>query len=167
MLQHVLYQKSVHLTHIIKRIISPNYAQRTVYLLGTELFSLLYKYTMMWSLCSCDRASWAKREERIPTRRNNIDDLLSIPDVDYWLKSRHVSGIFMPIIRRKVHVLLHMGFLLLVLDVAVCGAVVLHCRVWALWRLLLDCSQAATFTVLTPYKRSTTAPQPATSNTTS
>jgi len=61
-------------------------------------------------LCSCDRASWAKREERIPTRCKNIDDLLSIPDVDYWLLSRHVSGIFMPIIRRKDHVLLHMGF---------------------------------------------------------
>ena len=60
------------------------------------------------NLCSCDRASWAKREERIPTRCNNIDDLLSIADIDYSLQSRHVSGIFMPIIRRKDHVLLHM-----------------------------------------------------------
>jgi len=51
-----------------------------------------------------------KREERVPTRCNNIDDLLSIPDVYYWLQSRHVSGIFMPISRRKDHVLLHMGF---------------------------------------------------------
>jgi len=44
----------------------------------------------------------------------------------------------MPIIRRKDHVLLHMGFLLVVLDVAGCGAVVLLCRVWALWRLQLE-----------------------------
>jgi len=63
------------------------------------------------TLCSCDRASWAKREESIPTRCNSIDDLLSIPDVDYWLQSRHVSGIFMPIIRRKEHVLLHMRYI--------------------------------------------------------
>jgi len=26
---------------------------------------------------------WIKREEKIPTRCNNIDDLLSIADVDY------------------------------------------------------------------------------------
>jgi len=63
-----------------------------------------------YTLRSRDRASWAKREERIPTRCNNINDLLSVPDVDYCLLSRHVSGIFMPIIRRKDHVLLHMGF---------------------------------------------------------
>ena len=86
-------------------------------------------------------------------RRKNTNkmqqyDLLSILDVDYWLLSRHVSGIFMPIIRRKDHVLLNMWFLLVVLDVAGCGAVVLRCRVWTLWRLLLA---AATFTVLIPY----------------
>ena len=46
------------------------------------------------------------REERTPTRCNNIDDLLSIVDVDYRQQSRHVSGIFMPIVRRKDHVLL-------------------------------------------------------------
>jgi len=40
-----------------------------------------------------------------------LDYLLSIPDVDYWLQSRHVSGIFMPIIRGKDHVLLHMGYI--------------------------------------------------------
>jgi len=57
--------------------------------------------------------SWLKkiREERIPTRCNNIEDLLSISDVDYWLQSRHVSGIFMPIIRRKDHVLPHMEYI--------------------------------------------------------
>ena len=49
------------------------------------------------------------------------------------------------------------GFLLVVLDVAGCGSVALRCRVWALWRLLLElqpsqCSHpTATFTVLTPY----------------
>jgi len=52
-----------------------------------------------------------KREEKIRTKCNNIDDLLSIPDVDYWLQSRHVSDIFMPIIRRKDHVLLHLGYI--------------------------------------------------------
>ena len=89
-------------------------------------------------LCFCDRASCAKCEEGISTTCNNIDDLLSIIDVDYWLMSRHVSGIFMPIIRRKDHVLLHIGYLLVVLDVVGCSSVVLRCRVWALWRLLLE-----------------------------
>jgi len=41
------------------------------------------KYISLYALCSCDRASWVKREERKPTRRNNIDGLLSIMDVDY------------------------------------------------------------------------------------
>jgi len=30
-----------------------------------------------------EKTSLGEREERIPTRCNNIDDLLSIPDVDY------------------------------------------------------------------------------------
>jgi len=34
-------------------------------------------------ICSCDSASLVKREERKPTRCNNIDDLLSIMGVDY------------------------------------------------------------------------------------
>ena len=60
---------------------------------------------------SSERTSYyLKREEGIPTRCNNIDDLLSIPYVDYWLISWHVSRIFMPIIRRKDHMLLHMGY---------------------------------------------------------
>ena len=50
---------------------------------------------------STSRTTSTKREERIPTRCNKIDDLLSIPDVDYWLQSRHISDIFMPTIRRK------------------------------------------------------------------
>jgi len=42
------------------------------------------KYTLNeQASCFCDRASLAKREERIVTRCNNIDVLLSIPDVDY------------------------------------------------------------------------------------
>jgi len=41
-----------------------------------------------WDSTSITRR--AQREERIPTRCNNIDDLLSISDVDYWLQSRHV-----------------------------------------------------------------------------
>ena len=54
-------------------------------------------------------------------------------------------------------------YLLVVLDVAFCGSVVLHCRAWALWRLQLEqqpsqCSHP---------QRSTTVPQNATSNTTS
>jgi len=30
-----------------------------------------------------EKLSYTWREERIPTRCNNLDDLLSIPDVDY------------------------------------------------------------------------------------
>jgi len=43
-----------------------------------------YTWRPQHALCSCDRASWVKREERKPTRCNNIDDLLSIVNVDYW-----------------------------------------------------------------------------------
>jgi len=103
------------------------------------LVAVLWCYVVGCEHCegcsSADRASWAKREERIPTRCKNIDNLLSIPDVDYWLLSRHVSGIFMPIIRPRVTAY---GFWLVVLDVTGCGAVVLRCRVWALWRLQLE-----------------------------
>jgi len=49
-----------------------------------------------------------KREGRTPTRCNNIDDLMSIVDVDYRQHSRHVSGIFMPI-SKKWSFLLMMG----------------------------------------------------------
>ena len=88
------------------RIFTPNPPKFSVtrYIKWKEVNFLIVCYP----LCSCDRASWAKREERIPTRCNNIDDLSSIVDVDYWQQSRHVSGIFMPIIRRKDHVLLLM-----------------------------------------------------------
>ena len=48
---------------------------------------------ILLALCSCDRASWTKCEERIPTRCNNSD-------VYYQLLSQHVSGIIMPIIGR-------------------------------------------------------------------
>ena len=53
------------------------------------------------------------------------------------------------------------GFQLVLLDVAGCGAVVLRCRVWALWRSSCNLHSAHTL------QHSTTAPQPATSNTTS
>ena len=109
-------------------------------------YCILFLWEMLnfLALCSCDRASGAKREERIPTRCNKINDLLSILDVDYWLLSRHVSGIFMPIIRRKDHVLLHMGFSWYFgrgwLRCCVVGCE--HCE---------GCCWAATFTVLTPH----------------
>jgi len=57
--------------------------------------------------------------------------------VDYCLNMFRAS--FMPIIRRKKTTYYCIwGCLLVVLDVAGCGTVVLRCRVWALWRLLLE-----------------------------
>jgi len=106
------------------------------------------KFILFWNdnlhaLCSCDCASWAKREERIPTRCNNIDDLLSIPDViiDYCLDM--FRAFYAHHQEKKTTCYCIWGLLLVVLDVAGCGSVVLRCRVWAQW--------AATFTVLTPY----------------
>jgi len=59
--------------------------------------------------------------------------LLSTSDVYYQLLSQHVSGIIMPIIRRKKYrVLLRMVFALVVLDVAGCSCGALRCRVRAL-----------------------------------
>ena len=77
-----------------------------------------------------------KREERKPTRCNNIDDLLSI--VDCWLLtlSQHVSGIFMPIFRRKTTCYCMWSAFA---GSAGCGRL-RYCgatlRVWSLWRLL-------------------------------
>jgi len=64
---------------------------------------------------------------------------------------------------KRLRVTAYGVYLLVVLDVAGCGSVVLRCRVWALWRLLLEqqpsqCSHP---------QRNTTEPQPATSYTTS
>jgi len=51
----------------------------------THLAIFVFSKTLpVLTLCSCDRASWVKREERKPTRCNNIDDLFPIVDVDYW-----------------------------------------------------------------------------------
>jgi len=69
------------------------------------------------AICCCDRASWAKREERIPTRCNNMDDLLSIQMliIDYSLDMFRAS--LCPSSGEKT---------------TCCGTVVLRCRVWAL-----------------------------------
>ena len=55
-------------------------------------------------LSSCDRASWAKCEEREKT--NKMQQL----DVYYQLLSQHVSGTIMPIFRRTKAVLLHLVY---------------------------------------------------------
>jgi len=62
-----------------------------------EVFSMLI-LTVLSSLCSCDRASWVKREERKPTRCNNIRGRWFIVNCGCWLLtlSQHVSGIKMP-----------------------------------------------------------------------
>ena len=84
-------------------------------------------------LCSCDRASWVKREERKPTRRNNIDDLLSIVDVDYWHCLNMFRASSCPSSGERPSVTACGVYLLVVLDVAGCGTVVLrwgcdHCE---------------------------------------
>jgi len=56
------------------------------------------------TLGSCDRASWAKCEEREKT--NKMQQL----DVYYYLLSQHVSGIIMPFFRRTKTVLLHLVY---------------------------------------------------------
>jgi len=102
-------------------------------LLHSNCLGVLYT----WILYSCDHASWAKCGERIPTRCNNIDDLLSSQmfNIDYCLDMFRAS--LCPSSGEKDHVLLHVG---LFAGSVGCGSVVLRCRVWA-----------ATFTVLTPY----------------
>jgi len=92
------------------------------------------------ALCSCDRASWAKREERIPTRCNNIDDLLSIPDViiDYSLDMFRAS--LFPSSGEKTTCYCIWGIFAGSVGcgrLRYCGAML---RVWSLWRLLLDCN---------------------------
>jgi len=109
-------------------------------------------YEYKYELVICEN-----REETIPTICNNINDLLSNPDVNYWLLSRHVSGIFMPIIRRKDRITVFCWYCWMWL------VAVLWCYVEGVSTVKVA-ARAATFTVLTPYN---VAPQPATSNTTS
>jgi len=130
-------------------------------------------------LCSCDRASWVKREERKPTRCNNIDDLLSVVNVDYWHCLNMFRASLCPYSGERPRVTARGVYLLVVLDVAGCGTVVLcwgceHCegccRVWALWRLLFDCAVCAVEQQPSQWshpQHSTTVPQRATSSTTS
>jgi len=123
------------------------------------------------------------REERKPTRCDNIDDLLSIVDVDYWHCHNMFRASLCPSSGERPRVTACGVYLLVVLDVARCGTVVLR---WGCDHCEGCCStRTAIFTVLTPYsnlhsahtlqqpsqcshpQHSTTVPQPATSSTTS
>jgi len=150
---------------------------RRVFWPSTYVFSCHYHSThapyssSTTFLCSCDRASWAKREERIPTRCNNIDDLLPIADVDCDYSLDMFRASLCPLSGEKTTCYCIWSVFACSFGcgrLRYCGATL---RVWKLWRL-----SAATFTVLTPYsnlhsahtlQRSTTVPQPATSKTTS
>ena len=100
--------------------------------LGAETCST---WRSIWSvLCSCDHASWAKREERENTNEmQQFRCLLSTSGVYYQLLSQHVSGIIMPIIRRTKTVYYCIWcFALVVLHVVGCSCGALRCRVQAL-----------------------------------
>jgi len=53
----------------------------------TQTWKLILKCELelvcIWNIFLVKKDSYVKREERKPTRCNNIDDLLSIVDVDY------------------------------------------------------------------------------------
>ena len=73
------------------------------------------------------------RKERKPTRCNNIDDLLSIVDVDYWHCLNMFRASLCPSSGERARVTACGVYLLVVLDVAGCGTVVLcwgcdHCE---------------------------------------
>ena len=62
------------------------------------------KKKLYLALGFCDRASWAKCEEREKTKK------MQQLDVYYQLLSQHVSGIIMSIFRRTKTVLLHLVY---------------------------------------------------------
>ena len=90
------------------------------------------------TLCSCDRASWVKRRERIPTRCNNIDIYCQFRCLILTTVSTCFGHLYAHRQEKKTTCYCIWGCLLVVLDVAGCGTVVLGCRVWALWKLLLE-----------------------------
>ena len=103
----------------------------------------------------------AKREERKPTRCNNIDDLLSMVDVDYWHCLNMFRASVCPSSGERPRVTACGVYFLVVLDVAGCGTVVLrwgcdHCE---------GCCSTQPSQWSHP-QRSTTVPQTATSSTT-
>ena len=75
----------------------------------------------------------SERKERKPTRCNNIDDLLSIVDVDFWHCLNMFRAYLCPSSGERPRVTACEVYLLVVLDVAGCGTVVLrwgcdHCE---------------------------------------
>jgi len=90
---------SVHLMQIWSE--SRRSAENKLFFVLCSLFFVLlcpYGARNKWhSLGSCDRASWAKCEDRERERETNKMQQL---DVYYQLLSQHVSGIIMPIFRR-------------------------------------------------------------------
>ena len=71
-----------------------------------------------------------KREERIPTRCNNIDDLLSVSDVELLTTVSTCFGhLYAHHQEKRPRVTVYGVYLLVVLDVAGCGSAVLCCGV--------------------------------------
>ena len=106
---------------VIGRIYDKPTAKRS----GFSHPSLLWEVseTCLWTLGSCDRASWAKCKEREKTNK------MQQSDVHYQLLSQHVSGIIMPILRRTKTVCYCIRCTAMVLlDVVGSGCGALRCR---------------------------------------
>jgi len=90
-----------------------------------------FAYFMFLWPCIVSKA-WRKNTNKMQQYRCLLS--IQVFNIDYRLDMFRAS--LCPSSGEKDHVLLHMSCLLVVLDVAGCGTVVLRCRVWALWRLL-------------------------------
>jgi len=76
------YQSTLRKSQKSKDIVDPT-AETSTYSDHSAAFTQEVKWTAIISLDAVTDGQMSEREERILTRCKNIDDLLSIPDVDY------------------------------------------------------------------------------------
>jgi len=96
-----------------------------IYVASCSIIRMQYRITTqkVANIGSCDRASWAKCEEREKTNK------MQQSDVYYQLLSQHVSGIIMPNFRRTKAVCYCIRCTeLVLLDVVGSGCGALRCR---------------------------------------
>ena len=112
------------------KIHTNSYHDRLLAELTSQLISVFPASYKLFIMCG------EKRGERITTRCNNIDVYCQFRCLILTTVSTCFGYLYAHHQEKKTTCYCIWGCLLVVLDVAGCGTVVLRCRVWALWRLL-------------------------------
>jgi len=106
-----------------------------VWLCTTHMEGGFLSNSILYIPCDFNETSLLKRGERMPTRCNNIDVYCQFRCLISTTVSTCFGHLYAHHQEKKTICYCIWGCLLVVLDVAGCSSVVLHCRMWALWRL--------------------------------